>query len=771
VLLAADGVTVQSVTDFASGLGGVTDLIAGPDGALYYPDINAGEIHRIATTGSNTPPVAHATASPSQGGAPLTVQFSSAGSADADGDPLTMRWSFGDGSPDSTAPAPAHTYTALGAYVVTLTVSDNRTPTPGTDTVTLPITVGTPPVVTITQPADQSLFQGGQTITIAGTGTDAQDGALPSSALEWEVRFHHDTHYHPFLGGLTGSPLQFVTQTSGETSPNVSYEIILRATDSFGLTGETSVYIEPRLSTVTLDTGPPGLRLTLDGQPVTAPAQFTGVVGVVRTIGASSPQGPYTFDRWSDGGVQVHTISTPAADTTYTAIFTGGTTTTSPPTTTTTSSTTSSTAQPTTSTSSTSSTTSTTSSTSTTSTTTSTTAPPTGFVWFGNHTVGSDTSVNSADYSRFSPFVLNEAGTVTRLFIYLASPAGGSQRIRPVIYRDASGAPGALAATGPERVISPAATGEWVALPLATPVSLVPGTYWLGMITGDTSKATVHFVGSSPGSKVYIWDAYSNGPAANADPPTVVPGPISVYAEYLSPTATTTTSTLPTTSSTSTSTTSTTTSTSSTSSSSSTTSTTVTTSTTSTTRAPSTTTTTTTSTTTTTTTSSTTTTTTAPPAGPEWFGNQTVGSLSSVNTADYERLSAFALGEAGTVSRLVVYLASPSGGSQLIRPVIYRDAAGTPGALVATGPEQAITPAASGEWIGLPLAAPASLAPGTYWLGMITGDTSKATVHFVGATPRAKVYIWDAYSNGPATPAGPVTVDTGPISIYAEYLP
>ena len=232
-------------------------------------------------------------------------------------------------------------------------------------------------------------------------------------------------------------------------SPNVSYEIILRATDSSGLTGETSAYIEPRLSTVTLDTSPPGLQLTLDGQPVTAPAQFTGVVGVVRTIGASSPQGPYTFNRWSDGGVQVHTISTPTSNAAYTAFFNGGTTTTSPPITTTTSSTTtSSTVRPTTSTSSTSPTTS---SSTTTSTTTSTTAPPGGTAWFGNNSVGSETSVNTADYSRLSPFVLGESATVTRLFIYLASPAGGSQRIRPVIYRDTQGRPGALAATGPER--------------------------------------------------------------------------------------------------------------------------------------------------------------------------------------------------------------------------------------------------------------------------------------------------------------------------------
>ena len=142
-----------------------------------------------------------------------------------------------------------------------------------------------------------------------------------------------------------------------------------------------------------------------------------------------------------------------------------------------------------------------------------------------------------------------------------------------------------------------------------------------------------------------------------------------------------------------------------------------------------------------------------------------------MNTADYERLSAFPLGEAGTVTRLVVYLASPGGGSQRIRPVIYRDAAGTPSVLLAVGPEQVVTPAASGEWVALPLTTPVRLAPGTYWLGMLTGDTSKATVHFVGITPMSKVYIWDAYANGPDTPAGPVTTAAGPLSIYAEYTP
>jgi glucose/arabinose dehydrogenase len=335
VQLAADGVSLASndAFEFATNLGGVTDLLAGPDGALYYVDLVNGSIHRVASIGSNHPPIAHATATPSQGDAPLTVQFSSAGTIDADGDPLTLTWNFGDGA-TSTDPAPMHTYTSLGAYTAVLTVSDGRTPTPGTDTVSLPITVGVPPVVTISAPQAGELFHGGQVIGLAGSATDAEDGQLPDSALHWEIRFQHDTHYHPYVDDLVGSPQQFTTATEGETSANVWYRVFLRATDSVGLTGEAVVDVHPETATMHFETSPPGLGLTLDGQPIATPADVLGVVGVMRTIEAPSPQGANTFDSWSDGGAQAHTISTPQVDTTYTATFDGPgapTTTTSQP--------------------------------------------------------------------------------------------------------------------------------------------------------------------------------------------------------------------------------------------------------------------------------------------------------------------------------------------------------------------------------------------------------------------------------------------------------
>jgi len=64
------------------------------------------------------PPVADFTASPTEGYAPLTVQFT-----DRSSGAITSRsWAFGDGGSD-TVPDPVHTYNDPGVYTVTLTVS------------------------------------------------------------------------------------------------------------------------------------------------------------------------------------------------------------------------------------------------------------------------------------------------------------------------------------------------------------------------------------------------------------------------------------------------------------------------------------------------------------------------------------------------------------------------------------------------------------------------------------------------------------------------
>lgn len=76
-----------------------------------------------AANTSTHPPVAVVSASAQNGPAPLSVNFSSAGSYDAPGVALSYYWIFGDGSV-STGANPAHTYQSPGQDRAQLTVSD-----------------------------------------------------------------------------------------------------------------------------------------------------------------------------------------------------------------------------------------------------------------------------------------------------------------------------------------------------------------------------------------------------------------------------------------------------------------------------------------------------------------------------------------------------------------------------------------------------------------------------------------------------------------------
>src|SRR5947207_3264009 len=83
----------------------------------------------------------------------------------AAGGNLSFAWNFGDGATSSAA-NPTHVYQTAGPYVVKLIVSDGVNSTPAAD---LHITVGTPPVPTITSPSNGSLFRAGDVIQFSGT--------------------------------------------------------------------------------------------------------------------------------------------------------------------------------------------------------------------------------------------------------------------------------------------------------------------------------------------------------------------------------------------------------------------------------------------------------------------------------------------------------------------------------------------------------------------------------------------------------------------------
>ena len=181
----------------------------------------------------------------------------------------------------------------------------------------------TPPTPVITSPAEGSTFKASDVLAFTGSATD-RDGALGAGSLTWWADLHHDTHTHPFVQPTSGASGSATIPTRGETSSNIFYRFHLRATDRAGLTAEVTRDVQPQKADISLVTQPAGLRLTLDGQPVTAPLTVTGVVGIERDLGAANQAfngRNYQFSNWSDGGAATHTISTPTTNRTFTATF------------------------------------------------------------------------------------------------------------------------------------------------------------------------------------------------------------------------------------------------------------------------------------------------------------------------------------------------------------------------------------------------------------------------------------------------------------------
>jgi glucose/arabinose dehydrogenase len=319
--LDSDG-NITAVHDFDDQAGSVVDMKVAPDGSLYYITYYPGALYRVSYNTTSHVPVASASADVTKGVEPLTVHFTSSGSHDPDGDPLSYNWEFGDGT-TSTEENPTKTYTEKGVYTARLTVSAAGDQTPAQPIV---IQVGLPPELTVSTPMEGQLYRAGDTITYNAFARDAAGFDLDDGDIKTEVRLHHGTHFHPFVGPLTGRAGSFTIPTTGEASADTSYEIKVTATDSNGLFTSKIVNIFPRKSELSVATFPAGLGLVIDSIPVSTPHTFTGVEGFQRELSAPSAAvaqdgSVLQFAGWSDGKNIRHVITTPADDTTYTATY------------------------------------------------------------------------------------------------------------------------------------------------------------------------------------------------------------------------------------------------------------------------------------------------------------------------------------------------------------------------------------------------------------------------------------------------------------------
>ncbi|GGM27622.1 MULTISPECIES: ThuA domain-containing protein [Micromonospora] len=235
------------------------DLEFGRDGSLYLlewgTNFGGGNsdsgLYRIDYVQGGRSPVAKATGTPTSGNAPLTVQFSSAGTADPDpGNTLSYQWTFGDGT-TSTAANPSHVYTANGNYTAQLKVTDN---TGKTGFANVTITVGnTAPVVTITTPANGGMLTFGDRVSYQISVTDPDGGTVDCAKVILNPALGHDDHAHetteyPGCSGTISTDLL----GGHPDGANLFYVLNARYTDNGGaggaapLTGYAQVILQPK---------------------------------------------------------------------------------------------------------------------------------------------------------------------------------------------------------------------------------------------------------------------------------------------------------------------------------------------------------------------------------------------------------------------------------------------------------------------------------------------------------------------------------------------
>jgi PKD repeat protein len=508
------------VRPFEANASGPVDLEIGPNGDLFYADLNTGTIHEIKYAGgSNRPPVAAATAAPTSGNAPLTVNFDGSGSSDPDaGDTISYSWDLnGDGTfGDATGVNPSYPYTAAGTYNAVLKVTDNH----GASTTSSPVTItvlsggsstfGTTTPGTLTDSASAGLkevskFTAPQAVSVFKvtgyvSGLGAGSGSQPVRAV-----IYADSGGNP--GALLGAS-NAVTIPAGQAWGWVDFTFSSPVSVNAGtvwigyIAAATNNLTQLRYSTVTADmrynsnpggyeagpSNPFGSAVVRDkhyslyatystsGGGNSAPtAQATasptsGAAPLTVNFDGSASSDPnagdtisYSWDLNGDGTFGDATVATPSytfpTAGTYSAVLkvtdNHGASTLSAP-------------------------------------IAITVTGTGGTSTFGTTTPGASTDAASNGLKEVSKFTAPQAGNVSKVTGYISGlgAASGSQPVRAVIYANASGTPGALLGVS-NAVTTRAGQGwGWVDFTFSTPVHVNAGTVWIGYIAGSPTNLT-----------------------------------------------------------------------------------------------------------------------------------------------------------------------------------------------------------------------------------------------------------------------------------------
>ena len=163
-------------------------------------------------------PIVLGFADPTSGNAPLEVQFSST-AQDPDGDTLTYKWEFGDGS-SSLSRSPVHTYTTPGVYTAKITVKDPAGHT-GTDTVQVTVNAAGNMVPLVNVAADPASGNAPLDVHFQAEGIDP-DGPESGLVYRWDfgdggAQFGADVH-HTYMQPGTYKAKVKVTDAGGAST-------------------------------------------------------------------------------------------------------------------------------------------------------------------------------------------------------------------------------------------------------------------------------------------------------------------------------------------------------------------------------------------------------------------------------------------------------------------------------------------------------------------------------------------------------------------------
>ena len=302
------------------------DLVAGPDGDLFYVDFEGGSIHRIRYSTANQPPTASIVARPPSGPSPLTVALDGSGSTDPEGGPLTYSWDLdGNGTlGDSSLAKPTRTFRTAGTHSVRLRVTD-QAGLSRTSSIDVLVDDSLPRPV-IDGPVPARTWKVGERIAFSGHATDGGGAAIPAAGLSWTLDLYHcpsNCHVH------TIQSWDGVSSGSFE-APDHDYpsylSLTLIATDALGRQARSMVALQPRTVDLMFQTAPSGLKLVIGTHSeATAPFHRRVIVGSAESLSAATPQtlggSTYSLLAWSDGLPATHLVTAPESATTYTARF------------------------------------------------------------------------------------------------------------------------------------------------------------------------------------------------------------------------------------------------------------------------------------------------------------------------------------------------------------------------------------------------------------------------------------------------------------------